>query len=45
MLKLYLLDAAGNVREIYTPAFLHQAVLLNDIRTLLMERQAGTGRR
>jgi protein SCO1/2 len=38
MLKVYLIDAGGNVREIYTPAFLHQAVLLNDIKTLLMER-------
>ncbi|MES2759342.1 MAG: SCO family protein [Pseudomonadota bacterium] len=37
MLKVYLIDAGGSVREIYTPAFLHQGVLLNDIKTLLME--------
>lgn len=40
MLKVYLIDAGGNVREIYSPSFLHQAVLLNDIKTLLMERPA-----
>lgn len=38
MLKVYLLDASGSVREIYTTAFLHPAVLLNDIKTLLIER-------
>jgi protein SCO1/2 len=38
MLKVYLIDAGGNVREIYSPAFLHQAVMLNDIKTLLLER-------
>jgi protein SCO1/2 len=38
MLKVYLIDAGGSVREIYTPAFLHQGVLLNDIKTLMMER-------
>jgi protein SCO1/2 len=38
MLKVYLIDTGGSVREIYTPAFLHQGVLLNDIKTLLMER-------
>lgn len=41
MLKVYLIDAGGSVREIYSPSFLHQAVLLNDIKTLLMERPAG----
>jgi hypothetical protein len=28
------------VREIYSPSFLHQQVLENDIRTLLLERPA-----
>jgi protein SCO1/2 len=37
MLKVYLLDAAGNVREIYSTSYLHPAVLLNDIKTLLRE--------
>ncbi|MDB5918969.1 MAG: Copper chaperone SenC [Massilia sp.] len=38
MLKVYLIDAGGSVREIYSPSFLHQQVLENDIRTLLLER-------
>lgn len=37
LLKMYLLDASGSVREIYSPAFLHPLVLKNDIQTLLME--------
>ena len=40
MLKVYLLDPGGSVREIYSPLFLHQQVLENDIRTLLLERPA-----
>jgi len=38
MLKVYLLDARGEVREIYSTSYLHPAVLLSDIRTLLLER-------
>ncbi len=34
LLKVYLIDAAGAVREIYSPAYLHPAVLYNDIVTL-----------
>lgn len=37
MLKVYLIDAQGKVREIYSTSFLHPAMLLNDIRTLLLE--------
>ncbi|WP_312552069.1 SCO family protein [Massilia sp.] len=37
MLKVYLLDAGGEVREIYSTSYLHPALLLNDIRTLLRE--------
>ena len=37
MLKLFLIDTAGSVREIYSLAFVHPEVMLNDIRTLLME--------
>jgi protein SCO1/2 len=40
MLKVYLIDAGGSVREIYSTSFLHQQVLENDIRTLLLERPA-----
>lgn len=38
MLKVYLIDATGSVREIYSTAFLHPAILLNDIKTVLRER-------
>ncbi len=38
LLKVYLIDAAGSVREIYSTSFLHPTILLNDIRTLLRER-------
>lgn len=41
LLKVYLIDASGKVREIYSTSFLHPAVLLNDIKTLLLERQGG----
>jgi protein SCO1/2 len=37
MLKVFLIDPAGKVREIYTLAFLQPEVMLNDIRTLAME--------
>jgi len=40
MLKVYLLDSSASVREIYSTSFLHQQVLENDIRTLLLERAA-----
>jgi cytochrome oxidase Cu insertion factor (SCO1/SenC/PrrC family) len=38
VLKVFLIDRAGFVREIYSTAFLHPRVVLNDIETLLMER-------
>lgn len=40
-LKIFLLDARGRVREIYTTAFLHPDVLFNDIQTLILERHGG----
>lgn len=40
MLKLFLIDRAGRVREIYSTAFLHPEAMLNDIRTLVMEEDA-----
>jgi protein SCO1/2 len=40
VLKVYLIDAGASVREIYSTAFLHPAVLLNDIRTLVAESDA-----
>jgi cytochrome oxidase Cu insertion factor (SCO1/SenC/PrrC family) len=38
VLKVFLIDRAGDVREIYTSTFLHPQVVLNDIETLLLER-------
>ena len=42
MLKVFLLDKQGQVREIYSAAFLHPEVILNDLKTLALEsaRQA-----
>jgi cytochrome oxidase Cu insertion factor (SCO1/SenC/PrrC family) len=37
MLKLFLIDGEGRVREIYALDFLHPDMMLNDIDTLLME--------
>jgi cytochrome oxidase Cu insertion factor (SCO1/SenC/PrrC family) len=37
VLKVYLLDRRGYVREIYSTSFLQPDVLLNDIRTLVLE--------
>nr|WP_308605819.1 SCO family protein [Massilia sp. DJPM01] len=37
LLKVYLIDASGSVREIYSTSFLQPDVVLNDIRTLLLE--------
>jgi len=39
VLKVFLIDRAGYVREIYTSAFLHPQSILADIETLLMEPQ------
>jgi cytochrome oxidase Cu insertion factor (SCO1/SenC/PrrC family) len=36
-LKLFLIDQQGRVREIYTTAYLMPQIVVNDIRTLLME--------
>jgi cytochrome oxidase Cu insertion factor (SCO1/SenC/PrrC family) len=37
LLKVFLLDRNGQVREIYSTAFLHPEVILNDMRTLALE--------
>lgn len=37
MLKIFLVDTHGDVREIYTTSYLTPKVLLNDIGTLLLE--------
>ena len=42
LLKVFLLDRNGQVREIYSTAFLHAEVILNDIRTLALESSGQT---
>jgi cytochrome oxidase Cu insertion factor (SCO1/SenC/PrrC family) len=37
VLKVFLIDRVGDVREIYTSTFLYPRLVLNDIETLLME--------
>lgn len=37
VLKVFLIDRAGDIREIYTSTFLHPQTVMNDIKTLLME--------
>ena len=39
VLKVFLLDRGGDVREIYSSNFLHPEVVLNDIETLLAEER------
>lgn len=41
MLKLFLIDRHGIVREIYSLAFLQPQVMLNDIKTLALDEGAG----
>jgi cytochrome oxidase Cu insertion factor (SCO1/SenC/PrrC family) len=38
VLKVFLIDPAGDVREIYSSMFLHPQSVLNDIETLLLEQ-------
>jgi protein SCO1 len=40
MLKMFLIDRSGVVREIYTLAFLQPEVIANDIRTLYLEQNS-----
>jgi len=37
VLKVFLIDRDGDVREIYTSTFLHPRTVLNDVETLVME--------
>ncbi len=36
-MKMFLIDAQGEVREIYTLAFFQPQVMFNDIKTLALE--------
>ena len=40
MLKVFLIDARGRVREIYTLSFIQPEVMFNDMRTLYLESHA-----
>ena len=41
MLKFFLIDKTGTVREIYSLAYLQPQVMLNDIKTLALEETPG----
>jgi protein SCO1/2 len=41
MLKVFLIDRRGMVREIYSLAYLQPEVMLSDVRTLALEQAAG----
>ena len=41
VLKVFLIDRVGQVRQIYSPSFLHPALVINDVRTLMMEDASG----
>ena len=45
MLKLFLIDRIGVVREIYALDYLHPEMMVNDINTLLLEEAPGALRR
>lgn len=38
LLRVYLVDAKNNIRNIYSVSFLHADILINDVRTLLAEQ-------
>jgi cytochrome oxidase Cu insertion factor (SCO1/SenC/PrrC family) len=44
VLKVFLIDRAGDVREIYSSIFLHPQTVLYDIETLLMEESSQPSR-
>ncbi len=37
ILRVYLIDPKNNIRNIYSVAFLHPDIIINDVKTLLME--------
>ncbi|PYP99584.1 MAG: SCO family protein [Acidobacteria bacterium] len=43
VLKVFLIDRAGYVREIYTSTFLHPQSILADIESLLIEQEGASG--
>jgi cytochrome c peroxidase len=45
VLKVFLLDRAHRVRNVYSVGFLNPALVLNDVRTLLLEEEGPRARR
>lgn len=43
VLRVFLIDPALNIRNIYSVAFLHKDILLNDINSLLLEASSHAG--
>jgi len=41
VLKVFLIDRQQRVRNIYSVSFLHPALVINDVKTLLLEEQQG----
>jgi cytochrome c peroxidase len=37
ILRVYLIDRENNIRNIYSPSFLHPDILINDIKTLMSQ--------
>ena len=38
ILRVYLIDQRSQIRNIYNLSFLHPDILVNDVKTLMMER-------
>ncbi len=45
LLRVYLIDPSKRIRNIYSVSFLHPDLLLNDVRTLLLEQPAAESAR
>jgi cytochrome c peroxidase len=43
VLRVFLIDRAGRIRNIYSSSFLHVETLIADLRTLLLEEERGAG--
>lgn len=44
LLRVYLIDREKRIRNIYSTSFLHADTVVNDLRTVLLERQGGGAR-
>jgi cytochrome c peroxidase len=43
VVRVYLVDREGRLRNVYSSSFLHAAVIANDVQTLLLEAGSGAG--